>query len=175
MCIRDSSSEVLPDHLGLFAQSAAKDRNDEIYKQDFSKVIDAKNALIKNDNLSAVDAQAEMILYADSKDIDTNNLRLIQLDQIQDDGTWKQLPFQVKRIDGKPSMKRMRFAEPPATGKYAFALLDTYFNEGNHKFWAFQVKNSPKSDNGASLQASSIAVKPTPPPVAAASAARPTG
>jgi len=158
------TTEVLPDHLGMFVQSPAKDRNDEIAKQDFSKVIDAKNTLSKNDSLPTVDAQPNLILYADSRDVPINDLRLIQLDTIKDDGSLKQLDFQVAPIDGKPEMRRIRVPQPIASGKYAFALLDKFFDEGNHKFWAFQVRNPTKSDKGDALNYTSVAVKPTPTP-----------
>lgn len=158
------STEVLPDHLGMFVQSSDKTRNDEIPKQDFAKVIEAKNAFMKNDSLLALEPQPSLILYADGKDVPINDLRLIQLDTIKDDGNMQLLDFQVAPVDGKPEMKRMRVPAPIANGKYAFALLDTYSNEGKHRFWAFQVKNSTRSDNGSALVASSVPVKPTPSP-----------
>ncbi len=151
--------EVFPEHLGMFVQSATKDRNDEISKQDFSKVIEAKDSFMKNDNLATLDPQPNLILYADGKDIPVNDLRLIQLDTIKDDGTMKQLDFQAALVDGKPAMKRLRVPEALANGKYAFALLDGFFNDGKHKFWAFQVKNSSKSENGDALKASSFPLK----------------
>ena len=160
---RGSGGEVLPVYLGMFAQSNEKDKVDEIPKQDFSKVIEAKNTLIKNDSLPNLDAQPNLILYADGKDIPINDLKLIQLDSIKDDGSMKQLDFQVAPVAGKPEMKRIRMPSALANGKYAFSLTDSYFDDGKHKFWAFQVKNSSKSDNGDALKPSSIPLKPTPP------------
>lgn len=157
------AAEQLPDHLGLFVQSREKDRNEEIPKQDFAKVIDAKNAFMKNDGLLALDPQPSLILYADGKDVSATDLRLIQIDTIKDDGNMKQLDFQVAPVDGKSDMKRIRVQSAIASGKYAFALLDSYFNDGKHKFWAFQVKSSPVSDNGSALKESSLALKPATP------------
>lgn len=154
------SGEVLPDHLGMFAQSAEKDRNDEISKQDFSKVFEAKNTLMKNDALATLDPQPSLILYADGKDIPVNDLRLIKIDSIKEDGSMKQLDFQAALVDGKPAMKRIRVPEALANGKYAFALLDGYFDDGKHKFWPFQVRNSSKGENSDALKASSLPLKP---------------
>jgi len=154
------SAEVLPDHLGMFVQSKERNQNDEIPAQDFPKVIDAKNSLTKNENLPVVDAQPNLILYADGRDVPVDELKLIQLDLIKDDGSYKHLPIQKALIEGKPDMKRLRIQEPLASGKYAFALFKDYFNEGKHKFWAFQVKNSTKGDNGPVLIESSVAMKP---------------
>ncbi len=159
----NGKGEMLPDRLGMFVQSATKDRNDEISKQDFSKVGEAKNTLAKNENLATLDAQPSLILYADGQDIPINDLRLIQIDTIKDDGNMKTLDFQVMPIDGKPAMKRIRMADALANGKYAFALLNGYFDEGKHKFWAFQVKNSSKSENGDPLKASSVPLRPVSP------------
>ncbi len=155
-----SANETLPDHLGLFARSKEKDRNDEIPRQDFPRVVDARNALLKNEELPAVDAQPTLIFYTEARDTPAADLRLIQLDTIKEDGTMMTLDFQVMPIEQQPDMKRMRVRLPMARGKYAFAMLDTYFNEGRHKFWAFQVKDSPVSGNDSNLKASSISLTP---------------
>jgi uncharacterized protein YgiM (DUF1202 family) len=55
-----------------------------------------------------------------------------------------------------------------ANGKYAFALMDGFINDGTHKFWAFRVLNATKSDNGEALKASSLQVKPAASPAAPA-------
>lgn len=47
-----------------------------------------------------------------------------------------------------------------ANGKYAFALLDGFLDQGKHKFWAFQVKNSAKADNGDLARALTLSLKP---------------
>jgi len=154
------TSETLPTHLGMFVQSDAKDRVDEIKRQDFTNAIDGKAALLKDESLPSVATAPNLILYADGRDINVNDLRLIQLDTIKDDGNMQQLDFQVQPVEGKPEMKRIRVPDGLANGKYAFALLQDYFNEGKHKFWAFQVRSSSKSDNGSALKASSFPMKP---------------
>lgn len=163
--------EVLPDHLGMFVQAETKDRYDEIRKQDFTNALDGKAALIKDENLPTVPPLPGLLFYADSKDTNVDDMRLVQLETMKDDGSMKQIDFQVLQVEGKPAMKRMRVIEPLANGKYAFALFDSYLNEGKQKFWPFQVRNSSKSDNGAALKDTSVPIKPKEPvqkaPVAA--------
>lgn len=160
-------SEKLPDHLGMFIQSDAKDRVDEIRRQDFANGGEARNNLIKAD-LSYVGAKPNLILYADGRDVPVNDMRLVQLDTMKDDGSMKTLDFQVAPVDGKPEMKRIRVPVDMASGRYAFALFDGYFNEGKHKFWPFQVRDSSKSSNDDLLKAASVSLKPktAPPPAA---------
>lgn len=159
--------ETLPSHLGMFVQSDAKDKVDEIKRQDFTNAIEARTAITKDGSLPYLVAQPSLILYADSKDIPVNDVRLVQLDTLKDDGTMKTLDFQVAPINGKNDMKRIRIPTQLATGKYAFTFFDGYFNEGKHKFWPFQVKDSSKTDNGDSLKAWSVGPKPKDPPAAA--------
>jgi len=165
-------SEKLPDHLGMFVQSDAKDRVDEIRKQDIANAVESKAALLKDDSLPSLPSAPSLVFYADGKDSDISDLRLIQLDTIKDDGSMKQIDFQKLQVDGKPDMKRMRIPDGLANGKYAFAYLEGYLNEGKHKFWPFQVKNSSKADNESSLKDTTFPVKPKAPPPSVAAAPR---
>jgi len=161
---KTSVSETLPEHLGLFVQNNERNHVDEVRKEDVSNAIQAKNDLLKNESVPTLDASPNLILYSDGKDVPINDLRLVPLDSIKDDGSMKQLDFQAAPVEGKPEMKRIRVPDALANGKYAFVLLDGFLNDGKHKFWAFQVRNSSKSDNGDALKSSSMALKPTPPP-----------
>lgn len=161
---RNGATDTLPDHLGLFAQNNDRKELSEVAKQDVTNALQARTDLLKNDSLPILDPSPYLILFADSKAVPVNDLRLIQLDTIGDDGSLKQLDFQVAPVEGKPDMKRIRVPAEMANGKYAFALLDGYINDGKHKFWAFQVRNSSKSSNGDALKGSSVGLKPTPPP-----------
>ena len=161
---KNSISEALPEHLGLFVQNNERNHIDEVRKEDVSNAIQAKNDLLKSDTMPTLDASPNLILYSDGKDIPINDLRLVPLDTIKDDGSMKQLDFQAAPVEGKPEMKRIRVPDALANGKYAFVLLDGFLNEGKHKFWTFQIRNSSRSDNGDALKSSSVALKPTPPP-----------
>lgn len=154
-----SEGETLPDHLGLFVQSDAKDRVDEIRRQDFSNATEARGQLLKGDYL-IVTPRPNFVVYADGRDVPVNDMRLVQLDTIKDDGSMKTLDFQVAPLDAKPDMKRVRLPSDIASGRYAFALFDGYFNEGKHKFWPFQVRDSPKANNDEILKATSVSLKP---------------
>lgn len=163
---KNGATGTLPDHLGLFAQNSDRKELSEVGKQDVTNALQARTDLLKNDSLPILDPSPNLILFSDSQAVPVNDLRLIQLDTIGADGSMKQLDFQVAPVEGKPDMKRIRVPAAMANGKYAFALLDGYLNDGKHKFWAFQVRNSSKSDNGDALKGSSVGLKPTPPPAA---------
>jgi hypothetical protein len=153
------NSEMLPDHLGMFVQNREKNKIDEVKKFDFTNALTGRDNLLKDDALPTLDENPNLILYSDGNDVPINDLRLIQLDTIKDDGNLKQLDFQVKPVEGKPEMKRIRIPNGIANGKYAFALMDGFLNDGKHKFWAFQVKNASKSDNGDLLKATTVALQ----------------
>ena len=179
---KNGATDTLPGHLGLFAQNSDRKELSEVAKQDVTNALQARADLLKNDSLPILDPSPNLILFSDSKAVPVTDLRLIQLDTISDDGSMKQLDFQVAPVEGKPDMKRIRVPAAMANGKYAFALLEGYINDGKHKFWAFQVRNSSKSDNGDALKGSSVELKPTPaptprpavpPPATAAGAAPP--
>jgi hypothetical protein len=160
-----TTSEALPDHLGLFAQRQDRSQLDEIKKLDISNAIEGKDLLLKNESLPSLDPNPAIILYADGNDVPVTDLRLIQLDTIKEDGSFKQIEFQASPVEGKAEMKHLRVPGGIANGKYAFALIDGYLNEGKHKFWPFQVKTSVKSDNGSELRAVTVSLKPTPTPI----------
>ncbi|HVE56647.1 MAG TPA: SH3 domain-containing protein [Pyrinomonadaceae bacterium] len=141
-------AEVLPDHLGMFFQNKEKTSIEEIKKLDFTNALDGKDKILKDESVPTVESKPNLILYSDGKDIPLGDLKLIQLDSVKPDGTMKQIDFKATPVDGKTEMKRLWFAENLANGKYAFALIDGFFDEGKHKFWAFQVKNSDRADNG---------------------------
>ena len=159
------TAEVLPDHLGMFMQSGDKKTVSEISKQDYANALQAKDDLMKMDALPVAENKPNLILYADGKDIPLNDLKLVQLDTIKDDGTLKQVNYQVLFVEGKPEMKRLRIPDGLANGKYAFALFDGFLDEGKHKFWAFEVKNAEKSDNGEMAKVTTISPKPKPSPI----------
>jgi cytoskeletal protein RodZ len=153
------TAEVLPDHLGMFVQNKDKTTVTEIKQKDVTNVLDEKESLLKDDSLSVWEENSSVILYSDAKEVPVTDLKLIQLDTIEDDGNLKQIDFQAAPIDGKPEMKRLRFPNGIAKGKYAFALFNGFLNEGTHKFWAFQVKDSKKSDNNDIAKSANISVK----------------
>jgi len=152
-------SEVLPTHFGMFVQNDAKDRVDEIRRQDFANAIEGKAALLKDEALPTVVSHPSLILNADSS-ININDLRLVPLEAIKDDGSMQQIDLQAAPVEGKPEMKRLRVPDGLANGKYALAIFDSYINEGKQRFWPFQVRDSAKSDNGSALKAASVPLKP---------------
>lgn len=156
-------TEKLPDHLGLFAQSADKQNLNEVAKHDVTNALQARTDLLKNETLPTLEESPNLIFYSDGKS-SINDLRLVQLDTIKDDGTLQQLDFQAAPLDWKPEINRLRVPSAMANGKYAFVMLDGFLNEGKHKFWAFQVKNSSKSSNGDALKTTTVSLKPTPTP-----------
>jgi hypothetical protein len=153
-----SAAEALPDHLGLFVQSRDKTRVDELRRQDLTNAVEGRDAILKS-TLQTIEFDPSLILYSSGSDIPITDLRLIQLDTVKPDGSLQQIDFQAAPVDGKPDMKRIRIPDGIANGKYAFALLDGFLNEGNHKFWPFEVRDSSKAGNGAALKTVTVAVK----------------
>lgn len=158
------TAEVLPDHLGMFVQSGDKKTVSEIGKQDYANALLAKDDLMKTDALPVAENKPNLILYSDGKDLPLADLKLVQIDTIKDDGSLKQINFQASPVEGKPEMKRLRIPDGLANGKYAFALFDGFLDEGKHKFWAFEVKNAEKSDNGDLAKVITVLPKPKPSP-----------
>lgn len=155
-----TGTEALPEHLGMFFQNGDKTTVNEIKKQDFSNALDGKEQMLKDSALPTVEEKPNLILYSDGKDIPLNDLKLIQLDSMTGDGAMKQIEFKAAPVEGKPEMKRIWFPDGLANGKYAFALMDGFFDEGKHKFWAFQVSGAKKTDNGDLAKSITIGLKP---------------
>ncbi len=151
--------EILPQTVGMFVQTKDKDKIDEIKKQDFTNAVDAKDKLLKDEGLTKVENNQTLLLFTDEKEFKTSELRLIQLDTIKPDGNLKQIDFQTESVADKAEIKRVKLPENLANGKYAFAVLDGFLDEGKHKFWAFQVTNSDKANNDAILKPSTVAPK----------------
>ncbi len=142
-----ASSEVLPDHLGFFLRDADNKKLIEIKQKDAVNALDEREKLLNDNALTPYTENSTFILYLDAKDVPLIDLKLIRLDSLKDDGNVAQLDFQAVPVEGKPLMKSLRLPNGIADGKYAFALFNGFANDGNHKFWAFQVKDSGKSNN----------------------------
>lgn len=167
-----AAADPLPDHFGLFSQSKEQNRVDELKKYDFPSLVAARDEFAKSDAIPTLDGNPSLIIYSDGSP-QLNDLRLIQLDSVNPDGSFKQIGFQAAPIEGKPEMRRMRIESGLANGKYAFATLEGFFNDGRHKLWPFRILNSSKADNNELLTSSSLQLKPVlpqqsfapPPPV----------
>ncbi len=160
------TGDVLPASFGLYLKSTEKSKLTEIKKADYRNAADARDA-IKNETPLAADSKPNLILYSDAKDIPISDLRLIEIDSIKNDGSLRQIEFKAATIDGKPDMKRIWVEQELAAGRYAFALIDGFFDDGKHHFWPFEVKTSGRKENGdlARLQTISVKTKsPTPTP-----------
>lgn len=153
-------SEPLPTYLGMFVQRLDKDKVAEIKKKDYTNALVGKDELLKDDDLPIAEGNPNLLLYSDSREISPNDLQLIQLDTIKSDGTMKYLEFQAAPVDEKPDIKRIRIPDGLANGKYAFVILDGDLDDGKHKFWAFQIKNSDKANNDATLKSKTVSLKP---------------
>lgn len=153
------TAEILPDHLGMFVQTADKTAVNEIKKTDVVNALEEKEKLLSDESLPVFEENSGLILFSDAKEIPVTDLKLVQLDTIENDGNLKQIDFQAVPIEGKTEMKRLRISTGLARGKYAFALFNGFLNEGNHKFWAFQVKDSKKANNNEIAKSASISVK----------------
>lgn len=151
----------IPDHFGIFVRT--KDTLDELRRTEFRDVVQGRDAIIGDSSLPRVDAKPTLILYAEAQDIPLSELKLIQLDAIDPGGKVRYWTYQVAPIDGHPSMKQIRVTGGLPGGKYAFALLNGYLDEGNHRFWPFQVKDGGATPSDTP-QETMIQLKPKPTP-----------
>lgn len=150
---------ALPDHFGIFLRKG--DQLSELRRRDFSNAIEGRDALAADTSLPEAAAQPVLILYAEPQDIPISDLKLVQLDSLNQSGQVRYWSFQVAPVEGRPSMKQIRVAGGLSGGRYAFALINGYLNEGNHRFWPFEVKEGV-AEPQEPPQVATIPVKPGP-------------
>jgi hypothetical protein len=156
----------LPDHFGVFLRSG--ESLTELRRVDFTDAIKGRDSMLGDAALPRAEARPTLILYAEAQDIPTSDLKLVQLDGIDPSGSVRYWNFQVAPVEGgRRGMKQIRIPDGLPVGKYALALMRDYLNEGNHKFWPFQVTegaSAPGTPQVATLQVkSSPGAGPTPP------------
>lgn len=140
-------SSALPDHFGIFVAESSGTKVNEIEKIESLNVIDAKEKLIADASKVKSNGAPDVILFAEGSDIPLSDLKFIDLESIDEKGNLRQIDFQAVPVEGKRAMKRIRFANGVANGKYAFAIFDGAINDGKHRLWPLQIENSTKSDN----------------------------
>jgi hypothetical protein len=133
----DASNTTLPDHFGIFLRN--RDALDELRRRDYTDAGQARDALMKEGSLPTAVAQPVLILYSEPQDIPVSDLKLVELNSINQNGQLRHWSYQVAPVEGRSNMKQLRVAGGLPAGRYAFALLNGYSNEGNHKFWPFEV------------------------------------
>lgn len=150
----------LPDHFGIFLRSG--ETLTELRRVDYSDAIKGRDAMLGDSTLPRAEARPVIILYAESQDIPTSDLKLVQLDGIDPSGSVRYWNFQAAPIEGgRRGMKQIKVPDGLANGKYALALMRDYLNEGNHKFWPFQVTEGAATPTG-SPQMAMLPVKNNP-------------
>jgi len=132
-------TEVLPSHLGLFQKSQNGQLPVEIRPFEAASVSDGRNILLADGGMQKLNSQPEFVLYADSAEVPLSDLKLIRIDSVTDDGHARFADFQAAIIDQRPTMKRIMLPQPLPSGRYAFAMFSGFYNEGRHRFWAFEV------------------------------------
>jgi hypothetical protein len=140
------ATELLPDHLGLFAVEGGNRSLTEVARRELANLKDGRDTIMKESVQPSVSKSVEFILYSDPGEVKTDDLKLLRVDSIADDGRLRQLDFQVSLINEKPAMKRLRFSSPLPNGKYAFAQIRGAFDEGSHRLWVFEVNGSTSAD-----------------------------
>jgi len=167
----------LPDHYGLFVRN--QDALTELRRQEFRDAMKGRDSIIGDSSLTRVDAKPTLVLYAEGQDIPVADLKLVQLDSMEPNGKVVHWNYQVSPVDGHPGMKQIKVASGLASGKYAFALLSGFLEEGTHKFWPFQVNdNAPAPTDTPQVAMISLKPKPAPTPrpaIPTISAPPPTG
>jgi len=141
------TAEVLPDHLGIFYLDQNKTKTNELAKVESGNVIESKEKLLTDAASFRSAGTPDVILYAEGSDIPLGDLKFIDLESIEAGGNLKQIDFQAVPIEGKRSMKRLKFPNGIANGKYAFAVFEGNLDDGKHRLWPIQIDNSNKADN----------------------------
>jgi len=159
-------AEVLPEYLGLFVRQPNGSAPIEVKRFEYANAIEARDAMQADTLPQKVDKKPEFLLYADAAEMPLSDLKLIRLDSITDDGRFRYADFQAAIIDEKPAMKRLMLKDALSNGRYAFAQLSGFFNEGRHRFWPFEITGN--SGPGIAFeQEASVALKPPETPSAA--------
>lgn len=159
--------EVLPEYLGLFVRQPNGTAPVEVKRLEYASVLEARDAMRADIQPQKLDKRPEFLLYADAAEMPLSDLKLIRLDSITDDGRFRYADFQAAIIDEKPAIKRLMLRDALSNGRYAFAQLSGFFNEGRHRFWPFEVTGNSGSGIAFDLEAS-VALKPADVPVAPA-------
>lgn len=166
----EASASTLPDHFGIFIRSGEK--LNELRRRDFSNALEGRDALVADASLPTAEARPTLILYAEQQDIPVSDLKLVRLDSMNQNGQVRYWSFQVAPVEGHSGMKQIRIAGGLSAGKYAFSLINGYLNEGNHKFWPFEVKEGV-AEPQEPPQTATVPVKANPQPTPAAKQAQP--
>lgn len=161
-----AQSGALPDHFGIFVREG--DALNELRRRDFTNAIEGRDSINNDSSLVRADSTPTVILYAEAQDIPVADLKLVQMDSIDDVGNAKYWSYQVAPVEGHSGMKQIKVSGGLPKGKYAFALFNGYLNEGNHKLWPFEVENGATSPT-ESPQVAKLQVKPSPSPTPASS------
>lgn len=151
-----------PDHLGLFARQSGG--LTELPRKDFTNLVKGCDELAKDAALPVTTGQVTMILYAQAQDTPASDLKLVQVDSIEKDGKARYWNFQVAPASGRPDMRELKVAGGLPSGKYAFALINGFADEGTHKLWPFQVKDGVAQPS-ETAQTITLSVKPKTPEV----------
>lgn len=154
-----AKTELLPDHLGLFAANKERNQLVEIRRHDLTNALTGAENLLKDETLPDIEEMPELLLYAESTDVPLSNLRAVMLDSIKADGTVKEIDYQASLVEGKPAIKRLRFPSGLPPGRFAFVLFDGFLDEGNHRLWAFQVRSSSRVPNADMARIAKLSVK----------------
>jgi Bacterial SH3 domain/zinc-ribbon domain len=167
----------LPDHFGVFLRDG--ETLTELRRLDFSDAIKGRDTMLGDSTLARAAARPSLILYAEPQDIPTSDLKLVQLDGIDPSGSVRYWAFRVSPVEGgRRGMKQIKVPDGLPVGKYALALMRDYINEGNHKFWPFQVTEgatSPGTPQVATMQVkTNPSTGPTPRPSSTSPTPRPS-
>jgi len=145
-----------PDHYGIFIQREGA--MPELRRRDYRNGLDARAALLGEDGLPRAEAKPVLLLYAEPEDIPLADLKLVRVDSVEPNGSMRVWDYQISPVDGRPGMKRLRVADGLPEGKFAFAVFDGPLEEGQHRFWPFQVEKG--AEQPGEPQVATVPTKP---------------
>lgn len=152
----------LPDHFGLFVRK--NEVLNELRRGEFRDLMKARETLMSDPSLPQVEAKPTLILYSEGTDIPLNELKLVQLDTLDASGKVAYWNYQVSPVDDQAGMRQLRVASGLPSGRYAFAVINGFMDEGNHRFWPFQV-NAEGQVPTETAQVAQVPLKPKPAPL----------
>lgn len=161
---RPQAAEILPGHFGIFARN--NDQLVQLPQRETKDLLAERTALKEQDNLPQVKTRPIFVVYNEGE-FPATDLKLMSLDSINDDGSYKTQNLQVAPLEANASMKQIRLSDALPPGKYALARIDGKANDGKHLLWLFEIPAGENGSEAVLLETAQLELKPLPSPSSA--------
>ena len=150
-----ASTAAMPDHLGLFAVNG-----DGLSELKATEVADLAAAFERTSSSLVKTARPDFMIYSDGSNISLADLKFVVIDHIKNDGRLTAIDFQIVPTDGNANIKRLRFPDGIAAGRYAFIIVDGPFDAGRQRLWPVEITDGGRRDNNGISREIAVAVSP---------------